>query len=529
MLAPTANDSAVACSVLTHSGLHAEACLNAEELARRMLESCGVVIIAEEALTQEATRVLHDALEQQEKWSDLPIIVLSGPHAVLTNQLFSKSGNISLLERPFSRFTLVQMVEVALRSRRRQYQIRDLLSQLQQSRNEAERANAAKSQFLANMSHELRTPLNAIIGFSELMDEPELTQEERGEFTATVRRNGRLLTQLIDDILDLSKVEAGKLITERTRCHLPTLLNEVKKVLDRQACDKGILLNFNVDAGVAEYITTDPMRLKQILLNIIGNAIKFTLHGGVDVSIVETRNSGLGGSKLAFIVKDTGHGIGPEQQIHLFSPFTQADSSITRKFGGTGLGLVLSRRLAEMLGGTVELTHSKPGEGSTFTVFIDPGFTEAYSVPGVRVAFGEPYIMGQKETSLNGLTILVAEDSPDNRLLIDRVLKSEGAHVDLAVDGIDAMEHVQVRDYDVVLMDLQMPHLDGLEATARLRAQGFRKPIIALTAHAMKEEREKAMRAGFTDHMSKPINFRELIQKVKVHDANLNGRSRELH
>lgn len=529
VLAPTANDGAVTCNVLAGSGLSALPFSNARDLADRLMDPCGAVIIAEEALTDNAAGILHEAIDRQEKWSDIPIILLTGHATVLSNELFSKSGNISLLERPFSRLTLIQAVEVALRSRRRQYQIRDLLAELRKSRDEADRANKAKSQFLANMSHELRTPLNAIVGFSELLDSPTLTQKERCEFTATIRRNSKLLTQLIDDILDLSKVEAGKLKTERTACHLPSLISDVKVTLDQQARDKGIALNFRSEPNVSEFVTTDLMRLKQILLNVIGNAVKFTSKGSVDVVVRESRNSERKTAFLEFVVKDTGLGMTPEQQQNLFSPFSQADASITRKFGGSGLGLALSRRLAEMLGGTIELTSSQIGQGSTFTISIDAGYTNSQNSSKAVGSTNKDTSKDLGTLSLSGMEILVAEDAPDSRFLISRMLKNEGAEVDLATDGIQVVERAQSKDYDVVLMDIQMPNLGGLEATAQLRAKGYRRPIIALTAHAMEEERRKALRAGCNDHMSKPLNFRELVRKLTAYGVSVKNIPRQQH
>jgi PAS domain S-box-containing protein len=400
--------------------------------------------------------------------------------------------------------------------------------ELRKAKEAAEAANKAKSQFLAAMSHEIRTPLNSIVGFAEMLDEPQLTAGDRRDFVATIRRNGQLLGQLIDDILDLAKVEAGKLSVERSKCQLPLILADIEHLLGQQARSKGVDLEVKSTAPVPEWITTDPIRLRQILFNIVGNAVKFTAKGKVEVLVQQTppmEEDETG--KIEFIVKDTGKGIPPEQQGKLFRPFSQADSSVSRDYGGTGLGLVLSRRLAQMLGGNVELAESGLGHGSTFTIRIDAGTTDGLVILGSKASARQ--IRDLKDLQpptriLKGLRILVAEDSPDSRHLVNRVLQSGGAAVDVAKDGAEAVEKALAENYDVVLMDIGMPVRDGFAATAELREHGYKKPIIALTAFAMKEERERCLASGFNDHLSKPINCHALLERV----ARISGRDQNL-
>lgn len=375
----------------------------------------------------------------------------------------------------------------------------------------ADAANLAKSAFLANMSHEIRTPLGAVLGFTDLIIDPQVQPSEKANFAAVIKRNGELLSNIINDILDLSKIESGKMQITTLNVLLAEVLTDTKTMLELQAKSKGIALGIAIDESVPDIIRTDPLRLRQVLINIIGNAIKFTSKGAVDVK-VQRQSSKNGQDLLAFIVKDTGCGIREDQIIKLFVPFSQADDTSKRTFGGTGLGLVLSRRFANLLGGDVVLAQTSPDEGSTFTITIDPGPIHQIHPAETRAA--KLIAFQGSRPRLEGIKILLAEDSPDNQFLVSRILKLAGATVEIASNGAEAVEMAQQDHYKVVLMDLQMPVMDGYEATAELRKKGYHGKIIALTAHTLDDDRKRCFEGGFDDHIGKPINRNILIEKM---------------
>jgi signal transduction histidine kinase/CheY-like chemotaxis protein len=377
---------------------------------------------------------------------------------------------------------------------------------------EAERANQAKSEFLANMSHELRSPLGIILGFLNLLEKSEVTEEERVSLQARVKRNAEYLLSLIDQILDLSKVEANALETEVSAVPIRYLIHEVCDDLNTLAASKGIFLKIEVKDNVPEVIYSDPLRVRQILVNVVGNAVKFTNSGGVTVT-VSPSNSNF----VEFLVEDTGIGITENQMNRLFTPFSQADSSMSRRFGGTGLGLSLSKRVAKALGGDVQILKSVEGRGSTFLVRIK---NDDSAAARTRDGFFDGKLMdGKSETAksrrpLEGINILLADDSNDNRFLVRRFLSSVGAEVSEASNGREALDTALSKNFDCVLMDIQMPVMDGNQATTELRKRGYAKPILAITAHAMKTEREQALRLGYSDYLTKPIDEERLVEII---------------
>jgi signal transduction histidine kinase/DNA-binding response OmpR family regulator len=395
----------------------------------------------------------------------------------------------------------------------------------------AEAANVAKSQFLANMSHEIRTPLTAILGFAENLLEPPQSDHDRRSAVKTILRNGEHLLEIINGILDLSKIEAGRLEVERLPVSPVQLAADVVSIMRVRADAKGLPLQLKFDGPVPETVISDPTRLRQILLNLVGNAIKFTTTGRVELSVSLIVDEA-GQPRLQFRITDTGIGLTPEQCARLFQPFTQADGSTTRRFGGTGLGLAISRPLARMLGGDVSLA-SVPGLGSVFTVTINPGPLDSVRMlnnPSEALA-AEPEIAVADLASVRlAARILLAEDSPDNQLLISNFLRKLGATVEVAADGRQAVDRALSAEskqapFDLVLMDMQMPELDGYEATRRLREQGFARPIVALTANAMGGDQQRCLDAGCSDYASKPIDRPRLVAQIIEQLARARGAS----
>ncbi len=424
----------------------------------------------------------------------LPMIA---PHAEGWGEALLDSSLLSLISGPILWFVVVRPVREKMA---------------------AEGMNEAKSVFMARMSHELRTPMNAILGYTDLILDEESSPDERFEYVGIIRRNGEHLIRILDDILDMSKIEAGMVRIESVRANPVRVLSDVISMMRVRALEKEIGLEVRLETPVPEKVWTDPTRLRQILVNLIGNSIKFTDEGGVVVTAGCEPAVG-GGLTLVFRVSDTGVGMTPEQLDKLFKPFMQADVSITRRFGGTGLGLTIARELAVLMGGGITV-ESTPGVGSVFTVSL-PAVTDdnVEMIDSLEVEPGrdEPFDL-EMYSEIRG-RVLLAEDGPDNQRLIRHILSRSGAEVEVVESGAQAVDRVleavgRGEPFDLVLMDMQMPEMDGPTATAILRRKGYTGTIYALTANVMAEDRERFTKAGCDAFLTKPINRKELLEAV---------------
>jgi CheY-like chemotaxis protein len=368
------------------------------------------------------------------------------------------------------------------------------------------------------MSHEIRTPMTAVLGYSDLLAEPGRSDAERGEWVAVIRRNARHLLELINDVLDLSKIEAGRMTLEAIACDPAQVLGDVVAMMRQRAADKGVTLRLDVESPLPRRMIADPLRLRQILVNLVGNAVKFTQAGEVSVRAICDGDVNSTAASLQIAVRDTGIGMTPSQLARLFRPFTQADETTTRRFGGSGLGLTITQRLVHLMGGVIEV-QSEPGMGSTFTVTLPvvPVTVETTPLAEDRVAVnaatgggGGGEVAGQ----LAGGRILLAEDAPDTQRLVALLLRRAGADVTIVSTGRGVIELVGTSTFDVILMDMQMQEVDGYTAATELRRRGVKTPIVAVTAHAMAGDRERCLAAGCTDYLTKPIDSAELLRRV---------------
>ncbi len=438
-----------------------------------------------------------------------PILFLSGTEDTTIPAVALEAGANDFVRKPFEAVELIARVHAHAR-------MAELTREMARAR-ETELANQLKSAFFTNMSHEIRTPLTAILGYTELLVDALGDRDEYADYLSTISRNTSLLLGLINDVLDLSKIESGELDLEQIECHPPRIIAELARVMRPSAEDKNLEFNVEYSEAIPAKMNCDPVRLQQALANLVSNAIKFTSAGRVTVRLgLDNRPAG---AMLVMSVIDTGIGIAPDQLAAIFEPFKQADASTTRKYGGTGLGLTITRRIAEMLNGSVEVS-SEPGQGSTFTLRVPCGDlenTELVSEPEPCEA-DEPAEGIPASAELNA-RILLVEDCEDNQRLITFILEKEGACIELAENGrlgVDKALEAKAAGspFDLILMDMQMPVMDGYDATRTLRNEGYTGPIVALTAHAMVTDRTRCLEAGCDEYATKPVDRQRLLSLI---------------
>jgi len=407
------------------------------------------------------------------------------------------------------------------------------------SEQRAEAASRAKSEFVANMSHEIRTPMNAVLGVAYLLENTPLSREQK-EYVHMIRSSGQVLLGILNDVLDFSKIEAGRMELAPQPFLLREVLDSLSNVMTLPATARGISLAIGAEDNVPAVLVGDAMRLQQILLNLVGNAVKFTERGGVSVRVALDEEEAGDGLRLRFAVRDTGIGMDLEQQSRLFSAFNQADASTTRRFGGTGLGLAICRRLAELMGGDISV-RSTPGAGSEFVATLPFGVAEADAPvehPALQTVAAQGWMMPetpalqeppaataseqQDAPRLQGLRLLLVEDHPLNQLVARGMLEHAGASVEVAENGQLAVDRLRdhAADYDIVLMDVQMPVMDGYEATRQIRhTLGLKLPVLAMTAGVMQSEKDQCIDAGMDDFIAKPVDVEQMLDTISRHWA----------
>ena len=501
---PTGRDGELVRSTLANVSLFAETRATVDALLSEIPNGCGAVLLAEEAVEADALDRLVETLELQEVWSDLPVIIFSSYSRNAEFLLDELGGriNVTIVERPIRITMMISAVRGALRARQRQYQARDLLYQLEQ-------ADEQKDLFLATLSHELRTPLNSILGWIQILRTKKLKQDEAEHAIEVIERNAKGQAEMISDILFVSRIITGKLEIKHEPVDIGEVVSDAVEII-RPAADARSL---NLSVHFANYdpapIEGDAERLQQVVLNLLTNALKFTPEGGeINVDIARS------GSNVSVSVRDNGQGISPQFLPYVFERFRQGDSTTTRRIGGLGLGLAIVRHLVELHGGEVRVDSEGKGRGSTFTFTLPVADSKQLGRP--RADGGPIDISDENRRQLEGRSLLLVEDDPDSREMLQTALMLFGINVIPAESVDEAVEKFRETKPDFVVSDIGLPGEDGYDLIRRLRElspyNGGGIPAVALTGYVSVQDRNRAIAAGYQDHLSKPVDTNELVR-----------------
>ena len=522
ILAPIGRDAALSCAMLREAGFDAQVCGTMEHLAEAVSDEAGALLVAEEALTPDALKLLVDTLDHQPAWSDIPLIVLAGGEFTASSvrplNVLGPIRNVMILERPVRRLILTRTVAIALRGRRRQLELRAYIEERAELLQREQLANRMKDEFLMTVSHELRTPLTAIYGWARMLVTGQIRDDQRQRAIEIIERNAQAQTQLVNDLLDVSRAISGKVRLDVQPVDLGQVMLAAVDSMQPAADAKEIRLETLVDPQVPA-ISGDRERLQQVVWNLLSNAIKFTPGGGRVQLQLRRLNS-----HAEIAVSDTGAGIDAPFLPYVFDRFRQGDAGTTRQHGGLGLGLAIVRHLVELHGGTVRVESAGADQGTTFRVLLpltlargeavgrDPVRAALEAAPGVRVR------------RLRGARILIVDDEPQARELFSTIVENAGGEVRSAASARDASAILRTWWPEVLLSDIEMPHEDGYvlmeQVNAMERRDRRRIVAIAVTAHSRPEDRLRALESGFQWHLPKPVEPSELVAVV----ASLTGR-----
>jgi signal transduction histidine kinase/ActR/RegA family two-component response regulator len=516
ILPPTARDGEATAKLLRTADIETFICKDMHEVALEIDKGVGAVILTQEDVLGHR-ETLKKVLAAQPAWSDIPLIVLTPHHADTAAAIAALDtvGHMTLVKRPVQVASFISTVSAALRDRQRQYKLRHYLEDrerqavaLKTAVEKSEAANVAKSDFLANMSHEIRTPMNAIYGVAQLLETSEPLTDRQKQYLGILKRSSDGLLAIINDLLDISKIEAGKIRLEKRPFLLMDMIDDVVSMVDSQARERGLALEVDDDCGRDIRHIGDELRLRQVMINLVSNALKFTQQGSVAIRVRCAATDDGGADDITLSVADTGIGMTPDQQRSIFDKFVQADNTISRKYGGTGLGLSITKTLVGLMRGSVDV-QSTPGKGSEFTVKL-------------RL----PRASGTDETERHHTAhfhrapnhtphVLIVDDYEPNIVVTGAYLENWGYSFDHALSAVEALNKLQDNEYDAVLMDIQMPDTNGLDATRKFRefekqSGRARTPVIAMTAHALAGDRERFLGADMDDYIAKPFAAQDL-------------------